>query len=158
MPWTTPELEKLSEKAKKLLKKEFSREVTATIFLTNREEMTQRVIDELEEEGCTKENIRILSKLFIPNLVGKYFRRTNEILVVTGIGENVETILHEYLHAIQKCEPNREGIVDYITYKITGNNNYIDTYDLKDWEEIERANTYKKIKNRLVREGDCEEF
>lgn len=158
MPWTSPEFEKLVEKAKNRLRKELPVEYKATIYLTNNEEMTQRVKEELKEDGFTKEEIKELEITSFPGIIGKYFKKEDEILVLTGIGENEDTIMHEFIHSIQKCEPNREGIADYLTYKITGNTKYIDPYDLNDWNDIERANGLKKIKERLFKEGDCEEF
>lgn len=158
MPWTTSNFEKLVALAKKRLQKEFPIEFKVTISLTNREEMTQEVLEELKEEGYSIERIELLRKRFIPNIVGKYFKKENEILILSEEGENEDTIIHEYLHEIQICEPNKEGIVDYITYKLTGNKNYIDQYTLDNWREIEKTNGFKKIKELLLTVGDCEEF
>ena len=60
--------------------------------------------------------------------------------------------------SIQICEPNREGIVNYPTYKITENSHYINPGLLSDWQEIEDMISYTKIKERLLHQGVCENF
>lgn len=158
MPWTSPELLKFSEKANFFINREFSVEIRAQLFIVTKEEMTHDIIEELKLDGYNHNSISILEEIFIPKVIGKYFKRSHEIWIIQKKGENLDTVIHEYLHSIQKCSPNREGIVDYITYKITGNQVYIDPYDLKDWREIEKTYSYKEIKVRLLSEGDCEHF
>ena len=158
MPWTTPDFEAHVAIAKKRLQKEFPIDFKASISLTNKEELTRRILEDLRDRGYSVEQIEFLKERFVPNIVGKYFKKENEILVLSEEGLNEDTIIHEYLHEIQNCEPNREGIVNYITYKITGKKNYIDQYTLDNWKELEKVNGFKKIKERLVTTGDCEEF
>lgn len=158
MPWITSNFEEQVAQAKKRLRKEFPLDFKASISLTNKEEMTLRVLENLNEDGYSVEKIEILRKRFVPTIVGKYFKKENEILILSEEGENEDTIIHEYLHEIQICEPNREGIVDYITFKLTGNMNYIDQYTLDNWQELEKIHGFKKIKERLLSVGDCEEF
>ena len=158
LPWTTPNFEELVALAKKRLQKEFLLEFKSAISLTNREEMTQMILEDLKEGGYSIEKIELLRKRFVPNIIGKYFKKGNEILILSEKGENQDIIIHEYLHEIQICESNREGIADYITYKLTGNRNYIDQYTLNNWQELEKVHGFKMIKERLLTAGDCEEF
>jgi hypothetical protein len=83
---------------------------------------------------------------------------THEIWLVQGRGENFPTLLHEMLHSIQKCTPNRENIVDFLVYKLTGQRDSILPEILADWIEIEKSIGLKNVKQRLISEGDCEEF
>ena len=158
MGWITPEFEELVEVAKKKIKKELSIEPKAQIHLTDKEGLIKRFIEELEEKKIPEEEIQLFRKKYITRTIGKYFSKEDEILILSEEGEDLETIIHEFLHSIQKCRPNREGIVDYLTFKITGTKKYIEPYELENWLEIEKTNGYKKIKERLLTQGDCEEF
>ena len=67
-------------------------------------------------------------------------------------------MFHELLHSIQQCDPNREGIVDYLTWYYIKDSTMIDPYTLEDWREIKRTVGLSQIQQRLLTAGDCEEF
>lgn len=161
MPWTTKELEKIAKEAKSLVAKEFkilSSKLDNPIFIASKEELQQAILDELKQLHYSNHAIQKIQERFLPFVIGKYFKLTNEIWLLHGKEDNIYTIVHELLHSIQRCEPNREGIVDFLTYKITGSSQYIDHFELADWLEIEKTTSYAKIKMRLIGEGDCEDF
>lgn len=161
MPWTTTELETLAAKAKVLVIdefKDFSSLKDCPVFIASAEEMQDAILEELVQLNYSKEAIKKIQDYYLKFVIGKYFKLTSEIWLLHGKGDNMITIVHELLHSIQQCEPNREGIVDFLTYKITTESQYIDNYELADWQEIEETHSYKKIKTRLVSKGDCEDF
>lgn len=161
MPWTTKEIENLEVKAKSLVINEFkhlSLNLDRPVFIVSEEEMREAILAELEQLGYSKEYSKKIQAIYLPFVIGKYFRLTGEIWLLHGKGDNIITIVHELLHSIQRCELNREGIVDFLTNKITSESGYIDNYELTDWQEIEKAHSYNKIKSRLVSRGDCEDF
>ena len=159
MPWISQEFDKLVQESKSLVKKEFP-DITFDwpVFIASKDEMDIAIIKELKDLNYSKRQIEDVVNYFLPYLIGKYFAQTNEIWVLQMKGENLDTIVHELLHSIQKCKPHRESIVNYLTFKITGEKNYINDNLRKDWEEIEKNTSYQRIKNKLLSEGDCEEI
>ena len=146
MPWTTDRLNLLIVQARKLLLKEFPDTIfSADVFICSQMEMINR----------TKEEIK---KYYPSFIIGKYFSKENIIWLVEGKGDNLPTLLHELLHSIQKCSPNRENIVDFLVHKMLDNVDSIDQKVLNEWNEIEKAVGFKAIKERLRSEGDCEDF
>jgi hypothetical protein len=142
----------------KLIFKEFSLTTTVKFFICTREELINETIEKLKEENYLKTEIEYAKNYLLPKINEKYFPKLYQIWLVDVEGINLDLIIHEALHSIQKCEENQEAIVDYITYKLTGNKLYINDYVLLDWQEIEKTFSWKKIKRRLVLEGNCEDF
>lgn len=162
MPWLTDAFQERVRQHEQLIEREFETSITARSFLCSREEMRDRFCTEVElrgiEENWDEITIRIWKERIAIHVDGKFFSETNEIWVVDGQPEMEGTILHELLHSVQVCEPHREGIVAYLTYKLLGNLNLINPLLRQDWEEIERQNGLDRIKNRLLQQGDCEDF
>ncbi|MHA1728086.1 MAG: hypothetical protein ACTSWY_05080 [Promethearchaeota archaeon] len=161
MPWQTQKLNEMVQTAKSLVAKTFniiSSDLKTQIFIAQRDELEEEILDELKKLNYSVESISKIKNYYLPFVIGKFFKCTNEIWILHGKGENIDTIVHEFLHSIQKCEPNRKEIADYLTYKITGNLKYINSYDLIDWQEIEKSVSYQQIKERLITEGDCQDF
>lgn len=161
MTWTTREIELMVTDARKLVARELnisSSNLNCPVYIASREEFDYAVIDELQQLQYSTEDIAKITDYYLPFVIAKYFYTIQEIWLLHDKGESIETIIHELLHSIQKCQPNREGIVDYLTCRISGGKEYIDQYELKDWQEIERTSSYQAIKDRLISEGDCEDF
>ena len=161
MPWQTQKLNEMVSTAKSLVAKSFNYPVSdlkTQIYIAQKDELITEIISELKILNYSKESITKIKNHYLSFVVGKFFRFTNEIWLLHNKGENIDTIVHEFLHSIQKCKPNREGIVDYLTYKITGNLKYINFYDLSDWQEIEKSVSFQKIQKRLISDGDCQDF
>ena len=158
MPWSNPNLEDIIKEAKKKIYDLISEvEITAIIVVANTNEMKEEIVTEGKLLQLPEKEIE--DRIFLSEFtVGKYFKLKNEIWLVEGKGENSNTIIHEYLHSIQKCELNRERIVEYIKYKITGEVKGLSNAFIEDWEEIEKKIGFNKIINRLLNEGDCEDF
>ena len=158
MPWSNHNLEEIIKEAKKKINDLITEvEITAITLVANAIEMKKEILTEGKLLKLPEKEME--DRIFLSEFtVGKYFKLKNEIWLVEGKGENSTTIIHEYLHSIQKCEPNREKIVEYITYKITGEEKGLSNAFIKEWEEIEKKEGYQKIINRLVNEGDCEDF
>lgn len=89
---------------------------------------------------------------------GKHFFLKNEIWLIQQDGEQYEILVHELLHSIQRCSPDREGIVYYLTYKLTKNPAVIPVKKLQEWQEIEKSVGLKTIVKQLLLEKGCEEF
>lgn len=142
----------------KLLTKEFRTTITTNFFICTREELIRETIEELKEDNYAKTEIEYAERYLLPKILGKYFSKTHQIWLVDIVGINLDLVIHEAIHSIQRCEENKEDIVDYITYKLTGNDFYINEYVLTDWKEIEKTFTWEKIKRRLLSIGNCEDF
>lgn len=158
MPWVNPELEGIIKEAKNRIKQWIPGIILTTIVLVaNTKEMKQEILTEGKLLKLSKKALE--DRIFLSKFtIGKYFKLKNEIWLVEGKGENINTIIHEYLHSIQKCEPNRERIVEYITYKITGEKNGLSDSFTEDWKGIEINMGLDKILAKLQTKGDCEEF
>lgn len=157
MVWHDPELQPLIQAAQKVLHKYYKIELTAIILVCTRNELVYEVFKEYEDIIMSNLQQKIFEKA-IQDIEGRYFASSNEIWLVDQIGTNLETIIHEYLHSIQKCSPSREGIVYYVTYQLTNKQSQIDEYILTNWLEIEKEQGLKAIFKRILDIGDCEEF
>jgi hypothetical protein len=144
------------DKAKRLIFKHFQINIEADIIVCTIDEMTNRL-----NQIYASKAFPIFEKIkpLIRYLDGKCFKEEQEIWLIEGRGENFPTIMHEMLHSIQKCNKNyREPIVHYLTFKLTGDKTGIYQSLIEDWREIERIHGLKQIKERLISEGDCENF
>jgi hypothetical protein len=149
------QLLELDSQGRALIKKEFGVQVTAEIRIGTSADLVPPI-----RKSFTERAPHLVSKIesLIPDLDGIYLKDTHEIWIVQGRGENFQTILHEMLHSIQKCFPNRENIVDFLVYKLTGLSDSILPEVLTEWIEIEKSIGLKNVKTLLLSEGDCEEF
>lgn len=157
IPWLDPKLDALDQKARQLIHTLFPNTTQCIVLVCTREELIEAVKKELRKCGMSE----VIVKQQEPKLgfiCGKLFREQKEVWVVEDEGENLDIIVHELLHNIQVCDVNREGITDFITYKLTKNPDWIDPYTLDNWLEIERQLGFKMIKRRFLTEGDCEDL
>lgn len=158
MPWQPESLNKLIEEAKNLIIKYFKVEVATEVYLCSRDEMSKAVLEELKKNNRSDKTIDHIKKIYLKRIIGKYFAEKNEIWLLEGIGDTIEVLVHELMHSIQKCTPNREKIVDYLTYKLTSLKNQIPEETLREWTDIEKTYSFKVIVNQLLEEKDCEDF
>lgn len=157
MPWSTAELLTLKEELEKFIEREFGVRPTCPVLLCTSEEMVERIRREPFFLHLPVDEQKIL-KIVLPHIFGKYFRKEHEIWIVDGKGDNKAVIFHELLHSIQQCEPNRESIVDYLTWYFFKDTTMIDPYTLEDWREIERTVNFSQIRQRVLTKGNCEEL
>ena len=158
MPWQSPHLEFIVEQAKQELKKYYQYSlVTAQIFIVTKKEMRKAVVDEQKLLRVSDEELEDI-KFDIIVIQGKFFPLKNEIWLIQQDGEKYETLVHELLHSIQKCNPDREDIVYYLTYKLTKNPAVIPAKKLIEWQEIEKSVGLKSIIKQLLLEKGCEDF
>ena len=157
MTWFDPEFQPVIDEAKELVYKMFLCDLSANVFHCSLKEIKDTVIKEFIDKlrSPLEREVFFFELAFIE---GRYFRDKNEIWLVEHRGNNLETLIHEYIHSIQKCNPHRENIVKYLTYKITRNIKTIENNLLKEWVEIEKIEGIKDIKKRLVTSGDCDDF
>lgn len=157
MTWSDPNLQPIIDQAKEMIEDYFNCRVTAQIFLCELEELQNQMIDEFKETLITNLD-REIFHYTIENIEGRFIKNRNEIWLVNQKGDNLETIIHEYIHSIQKCTHHRENIVKFLTYKLTQKENVIEEGMLNEWLEIEKQEGLEKIKDRILKSGDCEEF
>lgn len=157
MPWTTRALLSLSKELEIFIEQEFAVKPNCPVLLCTSEEMIERIQRDPFFRSLTAEERENLN-IQLPYIFGKYFRNEYEIWVVDGKGNNKAIMFHELLHSIQQCEPNRESIVEYLTWYYIKDSTVIDPYTLEDWREIEQTVGLPKIKRRLLTKGDCEDF
>jgi len=152
--WEEEHLIPLIREAQRRIRKLYPQStLDARIYICTLEELRNVVITELHARKITISEIkRVTANL--DEIDGKYFKKTHEIWLVQDRGTNLDTIIHELLHSIQKCHLDREDIVYYITYKLTDNPDHINPFTLKDWQEIEqqhkflfKCHYYSKLKN-----------
>ena len=136
MVWKDKNLEQLVQEAKKLLRTIISHDFNSEIFICSRLELELAITNELQGKISDKQFSQV--KQSIDLIEGRYFKSTNQIWLVNDRGVSLDTIIHELLHTIQICSPNREGIIYFITYKLTHNNAHINSFLLRDWIEIEK--------------------
>ena len=155
--WLNPILDPLILRTKIIIQQNFKKTITAKIYVCTLEELAEAVIDEMSN-GKRPQWEQDYIKLVIPHLEGQYLQGKNEIWLVEGKGEIKHVILHEMIHSIQICQPNRENINDYICYRLLKDDGFIDQSIIIEWKEIEKTVGFKKILNRIITQGDCEEF
>lgn len=158
MPWITDELKLITKNAKNLIEKYYNFPESISILLCTAEEMKIRVSKEIEQLQLSKKKKELLFLHVVSGVIGKYFNDTEEIWLVSGGGDNIAVLTHELLHSIQKCTGHREGIVEYLTFKLTNGESSILDSIKQDWMEIEKTYGFEHIKLQLLREEDCEEF
>jgi hypothetical protein len=156
MRYPSDQLLESIDKAKRLIFEHFQINIEADISVCTIDEMINRL-----NQIYSPKALPIFEKIkpLIHYLDGKYFREEQEIWLIEERGENLPTIMHEMLHSIQKCDADhREPIVHYLTFKLTGDKTGIYNTLIEDWREIERIYGLNQIKERLISEGDCEDF
>lgn len=156
MRYPSDQLLESIDRAKQLIFEHFQIDIKAEIFICTIDEMTNRL-----KQIYAPKALNVFGKIkpLISYLDGKYFKEEQEIWLIEGRGENLPTIMHEILHSIQNCNADhREPIVHYLTFKLTGDKTGIYNSLIENWREIERIHGLKQIKERLISEGDCEDF
>lgn len=157
MPWTTGALLTLKGELEIFIEQEFGVRPTCPVLLCTSEEMVERIRREPFFLRLPVDEQKILN-ITLPYIFGKYLRNEHEVWVVDGKGNNKAIMFHELLYSIQQCEPNREGIVDYLTWYFFKDSTMIEPHTLEDWREIERTVGFSQIKQKFLTKGDCEEF
>lgn len=147
----------LVTEARQLILREFGINTSAKVELCTELELAEIILDDAQRRKLSNQEIQHIKQL-LPFLYGKYFLHSHTAYVILGRGDNLAIIVHELLHSIQVCSPNREDIVDYISYKLTNEAKFIDPALKREWEELERIYTWEKIKHRLLIAGNCEDF
>lgn len=157
MSLTSDQFLKLVTEAKHLIFQEFKIQANANVELCTQDELVNRILADAQERNLSAAELQQISPL-LPFLCGKYFKHSNTAWVVHGKGDNLAVIGHELLHSLQVCNPRRENIADYITFRLTNEAKFIDPSIKREWEEIERVYGWEKIKQRILIQGDCEDF
>ena len=158
MPWTNIELEQKSDGLRTIIIDYLKIEPNSKIFLCTKQEMSIKLEEELRRKLVSKKKLDFFKTSIFPLVIGKFFSETNEIWLIEGPGEKKSVVIHEMLHSIQVCMEHREGICDYLTYKLSKDSTSIDENTLMDWSEIERIHGITAIKKRFLLKGDCEDF
>jgi hypothetical protein len=131
---------------------------TTPVLFCSVSEMNETTEIELNGRGISQKRLDILKKHFFELLLGKYFASKNEIWIVEDKGAPDSVIIHELLHSIQKCRPNRESICDYVTFKISQDPTAMESRKRLEWQEIEKNNGLPRIIENFLSTIDCEEF
>lgn len=160
MPWISEEFSHVIKEGRALVETEFGVRPTAIVFFCTEEEIFQETRRELTSRSISSERLKFLEKKVFPQIIGKFFPEKKEIWLVDGKGTTVSTLVHELIHSIQKCAPHRENIVDFITYRILKGSEKpsIEPELLGEWTEIESQYGFARIKQNILRKGDCEDF
>lgn len=157
MTWYDPNLQPIIDQAKKMIEEYFLCHVTSNVFLCTLEELQNQMIDEFRATLITPLD-REVFQYTIENIEGRFFKNRNQIWLVSQRGDNLVTLLHEYIHSIQQCTNHRENIVKFLTYKLTAKENVIEKELLDEWLEIEKQEGLERIMNQILQPGDCEDF
>ena len=116
MTWYDPNLQPIIDQAKKMIEEYFSCQVTSKVFLCTLEELQNQMIDEFKDILKTALDKEVF-QFTINNIEGRFIKNRNEIWLLSQRGENLDTLLHEYIHSIQQCTNHRENIVKFLTNK-----------------------------------------
>ena len=158
MPWQPEPFFSVIQEVKAFLFNHFKVNATASVYICSAPKMELTLLEELEDRDLSEIKLNHVKKFYIKRVIGKYFSKKNEIWLLDGKGDNLEVMIHELLHSIQKCSPNREQINDYLVYNLTGLKNQITEESLKEWLEIEKSYGFKRIKHQFLLNKDCEDF
>jgi hypothetical protein len=158
MPWSNDKFNSRIEQCRKRIEAFLGILPDTIVFLCTSDEMSARFKTELLAGGTSTKKVTFLEKHIFSLLSGKYFKNTNEIWLVERRSDINSILVHELLHSVQKCDPKRENICDYLTYRITNDPTLMEGKVLSEWAEIERAHGLDQIKSRFLAEGNCEDF
>ena len=162
MPWKSKSFQPIVEKARKFIYQEFSQLIQdipkSEVLFCTIDELISAIVNQWIKEKKSLEFIEGHKTLLLPYAVGKYFAYSDQIWLVKGQEDYWDTLLHELLHSIQKCMPNREPITAYLTYILTKNTEIIKEQHIQDWDELKRLHGIDGIKKRFLNTGDCEDF
>ena len=137
MPWSNDTFRSRIEQARAKIDAYLGISPDALVFLCTRDEMTARLKAELLQRGTMTDKVAFLETHVFPLLLGKYFANTNEIWLIEGKGDIDAILIHELLHSVQKCDPKRENICDYLTYRITNDPTVMEGKLRTEWAEID---------------------
>ena len=160
MTWSDPSFIPTVTHAKSIIEESFGKSSNATILFCSLAELQVAVNQEYKDKNLSPFQQQLLQHN-LERIEGRFFSSTNEIWLVDGKGTNFETLIHELLHSIQQCNPHRENIVQFLTFRIVNdpnNHDIIEPATLRDWLEIEKQKGFDHIKKRIIFPGDCEEF
>ena len=161
MPWMTNDGERLIDETLRIIEGEFIIKPSVKVLFCTIKELSHRFMEEDLKPNYSLQIQKQIHDYIIKFIQGKYWKSTNEIWIISGRGDNIATLLHEYLHPIQKCTTHREDIVEYLTFSILKTLSIPIPYDSEkksEWEKIHKDVGWDKIKNRLITLGDCEDF
>ncbi|HME50905.1 MAG TPA: hypothetical protein VKM55_01685 [Candidatus Lokiarchaeia archaeon] len=158
MPWSNDKFQSKIEHYRANIEAFLGIMPDALVFLCTRDEMTARVKTELLQRGTSADKLAFLEMHVFSLLLGKYFASKNEIWLIEGKGDIDAILVHELLHSVQKCNPKRENICDYLTYRITNDPTIMEEKLRSEWAEIERVHGLDQIKSRFLADGNCEDF
>ena len=158
MPWQDESLQSTVLKANEVIFQFIGKRPNCPVLICTKKELVREISIELQLDGISKEKIEMNQIFVFPKVIGKFFHRKNEIWILDKEKGNFELFVHEILHSIQKCNPNREGITDYLTYLITKNTSIIDPNAKEEWDHLTRTMKKKKLIERYLSDGDCEDF
>ena len=147
--------------AQEIIIKEFGVGSNAEVFFCTINEFKQRFATEEMDTKFSPDIRELILKRVVPILEGKVWKNTNEIWLINGKGDNLGTLIHEYIHSIHVCRPHREPIVEYLSMIICEDHNI--SYNINrnlysEWEMIEKDVGFETIKKQILKKGDCEDF
>jgi hypothetical protein len=157
MSLTSKEFLALVSEARSIFFQEFNIETTAPVECCTETEITEIILQDAQERNLSEEWIQnILRK--IPFLRGIYLGHIDRAYVIFGRGNNLPIIIHELLHSIQLCNSNRHNILNYIAFRLTNDERFLDPTLKREWEAREEEYTWERISRRIFLAGDCEDF
>lgn len=160
--WYTDELHKLFNKARNLVENFLKIKLPEVkVYISTEEYLVEILTDIYVKKGYTKKKAQKMAVKQAKFIRGLYIRKKKTIFLKEDVGENLQTLVHELLHVVQKCDKSpirKEKIVIFLTYLILKDRFEHDHLTRKIVEEWQRKISNKSaeiVKRRLLQEGDC---
>ncbi len=134
------------------------------VYVTTEEGLKRELAKLYMKRGYSKEDAEEIAARNVRFLRALYLREEGMILLKEGSGENLQTLVHEFLHIVQKCDGSplrREKIVIFLTYRMLQDkfeHDLLTRAVVEEWEAKERSVGLERIKQRLLEEGDCNDL
>jgi len=163
--WCTDKLLKLLEESKNLVENFLRIKVPEIkVYIATERYFTEILTDIYVKKGYVREKAQKIAAKQVKFMYGLYMREKRTIFLKEDVGENLQTIIHELLHAVQKCNKSpirKEKIVIFLTYLILKDrfeHDYMTSKIIEEWQEEIRNKNIEIVKHRLLREGDCNDI
>jgi len=160
--WYTDKLHKLLNKAKNLVENFLKIKLPEVkVYISTEKYFVEILTNIYIKKGYTKKKAQKIAVKQAKFIRGLYIRKKKTIFLKEDVGENLQTLVHELLHVVQKCGGSpirKEKIVTFLTYLILKDgfeHDYLTRKFVEEWQRKISNKGAEIVKRRLLQEGDC---
>jgi len=163
--WYTDELHKLFNKAKNLVENFLKIKIPEVkVYITTEKYLVVILTNIYIKKGYVWEKARKIAVKQAKLIHGLYIRKRKTVFLKEDVGENLQTLVYELLHVIQKCDKSpirKVKIVIFLTCLILKDkfkHDYLTEKIIEEWWRRISDKSVEVVKRRLLHEGDCNDI